>query len=437
MFPTYSRTKDIGAEWLGNIPEFWDSTRLKFLAKLNMGQSPSSEECNLDGVGVPFLQGNAEFGVVHPIPKQYCPSAKKHALAGDILLSVRAPVGALNVADQVYGIGRGLCAITPSENALDSQYAMFLLSVIKAELDSVATGSTYVAVSVEQVASIRAIAPPLSDQRAIASFLNRKTALIDYLISKRERQIELLQEQRTALISRAVTKGLNPDVPMKDSGVEWLGEVPTHWEVQCNRVLFQERIEYGIPGLPVLKVSLHSGVTEGEDDDGDSSRIRKMMDDKTAYKRAYAGDIAYNMMRAWQGAIGAVPVDGLVSPAYVVAKPTEGVESRYFEGLFRTSWYKKDFERYSYGIASFRWRLYWDQFKVLRSPVPPLNEQRAIADYIYRETTKIDTFVAKVQQSIDKLREYRQSLISAAVTGKIDVRNWQPSSEPVEESLHA
>jgi len=315
--------------------------------------------------------------------------------------------------------------ITPS-NTMSPKFLWYFMNchTSRAQLDYMSNTTTGLAnLNGGMIGDLVIGMPEKKEQEVIVSFLDRKTALIDNLIAKREHQIELLQEQRTALISRTVTKGLNPDVPKKDSGVEWMGEIPAHWDVQSNRALFQERIESGVLGLPVLKVSLHSGVTEGEDDDDDSSRVRKMMDDKTAYKRAYAGDIAYNMMRAWQGAIGAVPVDGLVSPAYVVAKPTEGVESRYFEGLFRTSWYKKDFERYSYGIASFRWRLYWDQFKVLRSPVPPLNEQRAIADHIDRETDKIDTFVAKVQQSVEKLREYRQSLISAAVTGKIDVRN--------------
>ena len=109
----YPEYKESGVEWIGEIPRYWEVKRLKYIADLNMGQSPPSEEYNSDQIGTPFLQGNAEFGSYHPTPKIYCPTAKKHANPGDILLSVRAPVGAINVANQEYGIGRGLMCNTP------------------------------------------------------------------------------------------------------------------------------------------------------------------------------------------------------------------------------------------------------------------------------------------------------------------------------------
>ena len=135
--------KPSGVEWIGKIPKHWKVKRLKYIADLNMGQSPPSEEYNDDRLGTPFLQGNAEFGAHHPTPKIYCPTSKKHASPGDILVSVRAPVGALNIADQGYGIGRGLCAIRPRTNQLERHYAKYLLEVVRTELYAVATGSTY------------------------------------------------------------------------------------------------------------------------------------------------------------------------------------------------------------------------------------------------------------------------------------------------------
>ena len=153
----------------------------------------------------------------------------------DILFSVRAPVGAINVADQTYGIGRGLCAITPIDDN-SKRYLFHGLDIVKCELFSVATGSTYDAVSVEQIGNARCVIPPPQEQSTIAAFLDRETAKIDALIAEQQRLIELLKEKRQAVISHAVTKGLNPNAPMKDSGIEWLGEVPEHWEVRPIKV---------------------------------------------------------------------------------------------------------------------------------------------------------------------------------------------------------
>ena len=147
----YPEYKESGVEWIGEIPKPWKIKRLKYIADLNMGQSPPSEEYNSDQIGTPFLQGNADFGLHHPTPKIYCPTAKKHANPGDILLSVRAPVGAINIANQEYGIGRGLCAIRPQTNQFERRYAKYLLEVVRTELHVVATGSTYDAVTVDEV----------------------------------------------------------------------------------------------------------------------------------------------------------------------------------------------------------------------------------------------------------------------------------------------
>ncbi|MEJ5174078.1 restriction endonuclease subunit S, partial [Erwinia sp. MYb416] len=225
---------------------FWSVTRLKFIASINMGQSPSSEDCNIDGNGLAFLQGNGEFGKVNPREKQYCPVPKKIAQPGELLFSVRAPVGAINIADKQYGIGRGLCSIQGAINVQQS-YLWWIFPSYKNQLDAIATGSTFEAVSTEQVQNLYVTLPSYIEQERIAAFLDHETAKIDSLIEKQQQLIELLKEKRQAVISHAVTKGLNPDVPMKDSGVEWLGEVPEHWIVKPLRYLgdFQNGINIG------------------------------------------------------------------------------------------------------------------------------------------------------------------------------------------------
>ena len=197
--------KPSGVEWIGEIPAHWKAKRLKYVANLNMGQSPPSEEYNSEQLGKPFLQGNAEFGMHHPTPKIYCPTAKKHAIPNDILLSVRAPVGAINVANQEYGIGRGLCAICPQTNQLERRYAKYLLEVVRTELHVVATGTTYDAVTVDEVSNLACVVPPFSEQAQIANFLDRKTGQIDELVSAEQQKIERLKEYRQSLISEAVT----------------------------------------------------------------------------------------------------------------------------------------------------------------------------------------------------------------------------------------
>ena len=217
-FRPYPEYKDSGIEWLGEIPAHWEVKRLKFVTQTVAGQSLPSAAVT-DGMnGLPFLQGNAEFGPLHPTPHQVCDSAPKRAKPGDILLSVRAPVGATNIADQPYGIGRGLCAIRPAA-WIDRSFCFYDVMGVRPVLNAVITGSTYDAVTASNVADLPTLLPHKSEQRAIAAFLDRETAKIDVLVARKERLIELLQEKRTALITHAVTRGLDPNVPMKDSGV--------------------------------------------------------------------------------------------------------------------------------------------------------------------------------------------------------------------------
>lgn len=197
------KMKDSGVEWIGEISEHWQVIKLKHLYNINMGQSPSSEEYNLEGYGLPFLQGNAEFGALNPVAKQYCAVSRKIAFPNDILLSVRAPVGAQNIADQMYGIGRGLCAITI--NTGDTKYFWYLLTVVKTELHLKSTGSTYDAVTVEDVANLSILNPPIDEQQAIADYLDQKTAEIDDLIAGIQESIDQLKSYRQSLISEAVT----------------------------------------------------------------------------------------------------------------------------------------------------------------------------------------------------------------------------------------
>lgn len=255
-------------------------------------------------------------------------------------------------------------------------------------------------------------------QGAICEFLDRTTARIDALIAAKERVLALLAEKRRAIISHAVTRGMDPQVSLRDSNVAWLSDIPAHWGTTRVAWLFRERDERGEPDLPLLEVSINSGVVLREFSD---ERIEATAADFNTYKVARRGDVVFNKMRMWQGAVGVAPQDGLVSPDYVVASPEGALTSAYAQLLFRTSAFSAECARHSHGIVWDRLRLYWDGFREIEVPLPPFKEQVEIVDFLARETERVDAIRAGTERSILLLKERRSALIAAAVTGQVDV----------------
>ena len=423
----YPEYKESGVEWIGEIPKHWEVKRLKYVADLNMGQSPPSEEYNRDKVGTPFLQGNAEFGPHHPTPKIYCPTANKHANSGDILLSVRAPVGAINIADLEYGIGRGLCAIRSRTNYLERHYAKYLLEVVRTELSVVATGTTYDAVTVDQVSNITCVVPPLSEQTQIANFLDRKTQQIDELIRIKERRIELLHEQRTVLINQAVTKGLDPNVEMKPSGMESIGEISRDWSVMKVKYLTHQIIdgthytpEYQDSGIPFLRVTdIHTKTI-------DLTKVKYITPELHQELTRRCKPEKGNLLLSKNGTIGITRVIdwdfefSIFVSLCLIKFRTETYSPHFFSYLFQSQVIDQQLRESS--KTSTVTNLHLDKIRELFVVKPPLSEQRAIVDFLDCKTGQIDELRSNEQQSIELLKEYRQTLISEVVTGKIDVR---------------
>jgi len=210
---------------------------------------------------------------------------------------------------------------------------------------------------------------------------------------------------------------LAPYPDYKDSDQSFLGRVPSHWNVFRSGRLFSQRVETGYGDLPILEVSLKTGVRVRDMDD---LKRKQMMSDRDQYKRAVQGDIAYNMMRMWQGAVGIVPVDGLVSPAYVVARTFSGVNSRYYAYLFRTPAYMGAVDTYSRGIVKDRNRLYWQDFKRMPSVVPPIDEQDQIVRFLDGVGSKVQRFIRNKRRLIELLKEQKQNIINQAVTRGLD-----------------
>lgn len=206
--------------------------------------------------------------------------------------------------------------------------------------------------------------------------------------------------------------GLQPYPDMKSTGLPWLPTIPAHWDVQRNGRLFGIRKETGYTDLPILEVSLRSGVRVRDMEGG---KRKQEMADRSKYQRAVRGDIAYNMMRMWQGAAGVAPVDGLVSPAYIVVRPYPEAHAPYYAYLFRTAAYMREVDTFSRGIVPDRNRLYWESFKQMPSAVPPLDEQRLIVRFLDAHGALTARVIRAKQNQLKLVAEERETLASIAL----------------------
>ena len=423
-YPSY---KPSGVEWLGDVPAHWEVRRLKHLATLIMGQSPSSEDYSDVPIGPPFLQGCAEFGIRHPTPVQYCRSPSKISPPGAILMSVRAPVGRLNISNQEYGIGRGLCAIVPNNEVLHVEFVLYQLEVLGHGLNRVATGSTYEIVSVGDVGNHLLIVPPLPEQTAIVRYLDHTDERIRRFISREEQLIELLEEYRQTVIHHAVTRGLESDVRFKPSGVEWLGNVPAHWRVAAVKQHYSIQLGKMLQNHP-------NGPTDVEVPYLKAQQVQWFSVRTANTPRMWAspneieqfGIRAGDLLVCKEGEGGRCGLVEAVRPGYIIQNSLHRVRSSgtdrndylqyVMSSISKTGWF--DAINNKATIAHFT----AEKFGSLMIPVPPLSEQTAIVAYLDRATTDIDTAIGRARREIELLSEYRTRLIADVVTGQVDVR---------------
>lgn len=305
-----------------------------------------------------------------------------------------------------------------SEQDEPRYFRYFMRMAVDAGLFAITATSTISHLTAEKLRVVRFPAPARSQQRAIADYLDRETARIDSLIAAKERLLGLLAEKRRALITRAVTRGLDPGAPLRDSGIPWLGEIPAHWQTERARWLFRERDVRSATGEEeLLTVSHLTGVTLRSEKDVNMFEAET----NEGYKLCEASDLAINTLWAWMGAMGIAPVNGIVSPAYNVYQPGPRLLPAYIDAIVRLPVFAQEVTRYSKGVWSSRLRLYPEGFFEVHLPVPPCEEQRAVVEHIDRETAKLDSVRAASDRTIALLKERRSALIAAAVTGQIDV----------------
>jgi type I restriction enzyme S subunit len=436
--PKYEAYKDSGVEWLGEIPAHWDIRKITHSYKvIGSGTTPISSDQRYYGGEIHWLQtGDLTDGVIVGTNKKITTFALKSYSAlklypcnSLVIAMYGATIGKVGLLDIETTTNQACCVLGRSIH-YQMKFSFYKFMAFKENIISMSYGGGQPNISQELIRSLRLPCPSAPEQTAIAAFLDSKTAQIDQAVAIKEKQIDLLKERKQILIQNAVIRGLDSNVPVRDSGVEWIGEIPKHWKILANRALFKERIEPGEDGLPILSVSIHTAVSSEEISEEENIRRRIKIEDKSKYNLVQPGDIVFNMMRAWQGAIGAVKVKGMVSPAYIIATPCERIVSDYFEYQYRCPEFIQQMDRNSKGITDFRKRLYWAEFKQLAMVVPPTEEQIAIVNHIETESSKIDKAISLQQQQIDKLKEYKATLIDSAVTGKIRVTALVESSVP-------
>jgi len=431
----HPRHKPSGIDWLGDVPKPWHVKRLRFAALLNPSKSEIAQEprdAEVSFLPMEAIGDDGSLSLERTRAIGEVETGYTYFRNGDVTVAKITPCfengkGAV-MRGLIGGIGFGTTELTvarPREGQTSAEYLHWLFN--STPFRALGEGSMYGAGGQKRVPDdfFRNFAiafPPLDEQLAIASFLDRETAKIDVLVAEQEKLIALLKEKRQTLISHTVIKGLDPVVPVKDSGIEWLGQVPAHWSVLRIGALFREAADIGNDDLPILSVSIHDGVSDRELDEAELDRKVSRSEDRSKYKAVRPGDLVYNMMRAWQGGFGAVTVDGQVSPAYIVARPLREVRTAFIEQILRTPQAVEQMRRYSRGVTDFRLRLYWEEFKNLRIALPSVEEQQAILDEIAAETRTFDALTDEANRAIELLKERRSALISAAVMGKIDVR---------------
>jgi type I restriction enzyme S subunit len=429
--PRYSEYKDSGVEWLGAVPAHWTLEKLRYLAEFSGGGTPSREIPSYWHGPIPWvspkdMKQECIAGTEESITEAGLQSSASSLVStGQVLMVVRSGILKHTIPVAINTIQVALNQDMKALKFRDGIGAFFVRWVQGLNdhllLVWAKQGATVESIEHGYLAETVLPLPPVHERLAITRFLDRELTKIDALIAEQRHLIELLKGKRRAVIAHAATKGMNPDTPMKQSGVDWLGEVPNHWKVIRLGSIFDEVSEPGTDLLPVLSVSIHHGVSDKELNEDELDRKVSRSDDRSKYKRVGPGDLVYNMMRAWQGGFGTVKVEGMVSPAYVVARPRAYLVTDFIEHLLRTPRAVEQMRRQSRGVTDFRLRLYWDEFKNIRIALPPASEATAICEKIESMDKEFEAVTRASEESISLLRERRTALISAAVTGKINV----------------
>ena len=420
--------KDSGIEWIGEIPKDWEVGKIKNICNLYVGNSiKDNEKQNYqDSVNaIPYISTkdinvnnaviNYENGMYTKIGDPNFKIAKKSS----ILLCIEGGSAGKKISYLLQDVSfvNKLCCFEGKENIRKKYLYYFIKSEsFKSEFKLNISGLIG-GVSQNLLKNFSIVIPNFQEQEKIANYLDKKISDIDLIIEKTKATIEDYKKYKQSIITEVVTKGLNPNVEMKDSGIEWIGKIPKHWEFLRIQNLFEVIDRRNMnPQAQLLSLYTAIGVKPRADLEEKGNKAVTVIN----YKIVEKNDIIVNKLLAWMGAIAYSDYEGVTSPDYDVYRAKEGkpVNRNYFNNYFRYTQFKGDCFKYGYGIMLMRWRTYSEQFLRLKVPVPPLEEQQQIADYLDKKVSEIDNLIAKKESLISEMEEYKKSLIYECVTGK-------------------
>jgi type I restriction enzyme S subunit len=421
----YPHYKESGVEWLGQVPEHWKVTKYSHCYKSGMGETILGTDLVDDGKIVVYsaTETEAVFGYVN--------SARILLEPDDLIIPARGnSIGHVKIVKELCTTTQTTIYSKPlSSDKFLTRFIWYTLLAGREVLfyfDRTAIPQ----ITVEQVQSNKIPFPPLAEQRAIAAFLDRETARLDTLISRQQRLIELSQEKRRALIGHAVTRGLDETAPLKESGVEWLGQVPEHWKITRLGFLAIVKARLGWKGLKADEyvdsgnIFLSTPDIKGTEIDYQNANF--ITDERYLESpeiMLQEGDVLIAKDGSTLGTLNVVrslPAPATVNSSIAVLRPSSLIHSEFLGYFLRSEFTQNIIQRMKGGMGVPH--LFQDDLKRFVILQPSLDEQSAIVAYLDDETAKIDTLIAKARRAIELMKEHRSALIAAAVTGQIDVR---------------
>lgn len=450
MGRTPPKKRDSGIEWIGEIPTHWDVAKTRYVAKLESGHTPSRQVPEYwDNCTIPWFTLNdvwqlragrrhvsetseliSELGLAN--------SSARLLPKGTVILSRTASVGFAGILERSMATTQDFVNWICGPRLLP-EYLYYVFLGMQNELKRVMRGSTHQTIYMPVVQQFSTPIPPLAEQQFIAALLDRETTRIDALIDKKRRLLELLEEKRLAVITHAVTKGLDPTAPMKDSGIDWLGEIPAHWSVSRAKFVTSS-ITSGSRGWAEFysdegPIFLQSG-NIGSNMELNLAVLQRVSPPAGAEGRrtiVAVGDVLVCITGARTGAVAHVSEDfgeSYINQHVALLRP---VPSRVFPRFLSYSLWS-NFGREQLWLSSYGMKegLGLEHVLDVQIAKPPTGEQELIAEHIDGSCAKIDVLAGKVNVAIERLQEYRSALITAAVTGKIDVRGRAEQKEAAE-----
>lgn len=419
----YHKYKDSGISWLGQIPEHWEVKQLRSFLKLfsekGHGDSQLLSVTREQGVIQRDVESKEENH--NYIPEDL--SGYKYIEKGDFVINkMKAWQGSYAVSDY-----DGIVSPAYYTCKLSSVNSRFFTMAIRSKVyvSFFAQYSKGIRVGqwdleTEALKAIPFFFPPLNEQQKIVEFLDSKISKIDSYISEKEKEVKLLAELKQSQIAQVVTKGINPNVPMKDSGISWIGQIPEHWEVcRMKKVFSLSKEKTESEDGTLLSLSQYTGILP-KSEAGKTGMFEA--ESTIGYNVVHKGQFVMNIMLAWNGSYAVSDYEGVISPAYCVFNFNIDCNKKYFHYLLRLSSYAGAFKTMSKGIIESRLRLYPQYFLAFNTFIPPIEEQNQIVAYIESKCQSIDSMISNLESEIAYLKEYKQSLIADAVTGAINVQ---------------